>query len=98
MRRTKEQWGLYEWAVTVLLVVCAALLGVCATLMWSYLPVIASSSNSSSVSKYESKIEAALLALQQQQTLSNSTLDAIRNELRALNEKAGTAADVTPPG
>jgi hypothetical protein len=65
--------------------------------MWSYFRVIASGSNSSSVTKYESRIEAALSALQQQQALSNATLDAIRNELRDLNEKAGKAANVAPP-
>jgi predicted negative regulator of RcsB-dependent stress response len=99
MRRPKEHgaWALYEWAVTGLLSVCAALLGIGAALMWTYFPVIASASNSSSVSKYESRIEAALSALQQQQALANATLDAIRNELRDLNEKAGKAANVAPP-
>ena len=99
MRRANKlgAWSLYEWAVTSLLTVCAALLVICAALMWSYLPVIASASNSSSVTKYDSRIEAALLALQQQQALSNSALDAIRSELRDLNEKAGKAAEVTPP-
>jgi hypothetical protein len=32
-----------------------------------------------------------------QQVLSNSKLDAVRNELHALNEKAAIAARVTPP-
>lgn len=77
---------------------CATLLGICAGLMWSYFPLMVSCSNSTSVSKYESRIEAALSSLQQQQALSNSALDAIRSELRELNEKAGKAADVTPPG
>ena len=90
-------WHLYEWVMTGLLSVCATLLGVCAALMWSYFPVMASSSNTTSVTKYESGIESALSALQQQQALSNSALDAIRSELRALNEKAGKAAEVTPP-
>ena len=98
MRRSTKLWHLYEWVMTGLLTVCAALLGICASLMWSYFPVMASGSNTSSVSKYESRIEAALSALQQQQALSNSALDAIRSELRELNEKAGKAADVTPPG
>jgi hypothetical protein len=100
MRRVKRPgaWDLYEWVMTGLLTVCATLLGICASLMWSYFPVMASGSNTSSVSKYESRIEAALSALQQQQALSNSALDAIRSELRELNEKAGKAADVTPPG
>jgi hypothetical protein len=65
--------------------------------MWTYFPVMASGSNSSSVTKYDSRIEAALSALQQQQAVSNSALDAIRSELRDLNEKARNAADVTPP-
>jgi predicted negative regulator of RcsB-dependent stress response len=56
-------WGLYEWVMTGLLTVCATLLGVCAVLMWTYFPVVASSSNSSSVTKYESRIESALSAL-----------------------------------
>ena len=99
MRRGKRSltWGLYEWVMTGLLTVCASLLGICAGLMWSYLPVMASGSNTSSVTKYDSRIEAALSALQQQQALSNSALDAISSELRDLNEKAGKAADVTPP-
>ena len=96
--RKRRAWGLYEWVMTSLLTVCAALLGTCAALMWSYFPIIASGgSNSSSVTKYDGRIEAALSALQQQQALSNSALDAIRSELRDLNEKAGKAADVTPP-
>jgi predicted negative regulator of RcsB-dependent stress response len=90
-------WGLYEWVMTGLLTVCATLLGISAVLMWTYFPVMASGSNSSSVTKYESRIEAALSALQQQQAFSNSALDAIRSELRALNDKAGKAAEVTPP-
>lgn len=90
-------WSLYEWVMTGLLTVCATFLGISAGLMWSYFPVMASGSNTSSVSKYESRIEAALSALQQQQAASNSALDAIRTELRDLNEKAGKAADVTPP-
>jgi hypothetical protein len=49
--------------------------------MWTYFPVIASSSNSSSVTKYESRIEAGLSALQQQQAFSNSALDARRKTL-----------------
>jgi hypothetical protein len=99
MRRVKKSgvWGLYEWVITGLLTLCATLLGICAGLMWSYFPLMASGSNSTSVSKYESRIEAALSALQQQQALSNSGLDAIRSELHDLNEKAGKAADVTPP-
>jgi hypothetical protein len=93
MRRAKSgAWGPYEWGI------CAALLAICAALMWSYFPVMASGSNTSSVTKYESRIEAALSALQKQQALSNSALDAIRSELRDLNEKAGKAADVSPPG
>jgi hypothetical protein len=93
-----EAWHLYEWVMTGLLTVCATLLGISAALMWSYFPLLASGSNSTSVSKYESRIEAALSGLQQQQAASNSALDAIRSELRALNEKAGNAADVKPPG
>jgi hypothetical protein len=96
-RSTRRALGIYEWLVTGLLTVCAMLLGICASLMWSYFPVMASGSNSSSVTKYESRIEAALSALQQQQAFSNSALDAIRGELRDRNEKAGKAADVTPP-
>ena len=90
-------WHLYEWVTTGLFTVCAALLGICAALMWSYFPLMASGSNSTSVTKYESRIEAALSAFQQQQAASNAALEAIRSELRALNEKAGKAADVTTP-
>ena len=99
MRRVKKSgaWGLYEWVITALLTMSATLLGICAGLMWSYFPLMASGSNSTSVSKYESRIEAAFSALQQQQAASNSVLDAIRSELRDLNEKAGKAAEVTPP-
>ena len=65
MRRVKKPgaWDLYEWVMTGLLTVCATLLGICAGLMWSYFPVMASGSNSSSVTKYESRIEAALSSL-----------------------------------
>jgi hypothetical protein len=90
-------WHLYEFVMTGLMTVCAALLGICAALMWSYFPIMAAGINSSSVTKYDGRIEAALSALQQQQSISNSALDAIKGELRALNEKAGKAAEVTLP-
>jgi hypothetical protein len=59
MRRVKRsgEWGLYEWTMTGLLTLCATLLGICAGLMWSYFPLMASGSNSTSISKYESRIE-----------------------------------------
>lgn len=99
MRRAKEPgaWGLYEWVVFVLLSMCAGLLGTCAALMWSYFPVLAARGNSSTITKNESRMEAALSTLQEQQALSNATLDGILNELRDLNDKAGKAGNVTPP-
>ena len=99
MRRSEApvRWGSFEWAVASLLGICAALLGVCAVLMWSYLPPISTMANSSTVAKPEADTEAALSGLKEQQVLANSKLDAIRDELRALNEKAAGAASVAPP-
>ena len=54
-------------------------------------------SNGSNVTKYQTETEAALSGLEEQQALTNSKLDAIRDELRALNQKAAGAASVTPP-
>jgi hypothetical protein len=80
MRRAKRSgaWGLYEWVITALLTMSATLLGICAGLMWSYFPLMASGSNSTSVSKYESRIEAALSALQQQQAVLSAGRDTKR--------------------
>ena len=77
--------------------ICALLLAVCAELMWSYLPTISTTANSSSVTKYPAQTEAALSGLKEEQALTNSKLDAIRDELRALNQKAAGAASVAPP-
>jgi len=99
MRRSEEPFGLrfFEWSVTALLVISAALLAVCAALMWSYLPAISTTANSSNVTKYPAETEGALSGLKEQQALTNSKLDAIRDELRALNQKAAGAASVAPP-
>ena len=91
----KSHW--FELAMTSLLAICAVLLGVCAALMWSYLPAITESAKSSIVTKQQAESEAALSELRKQQALANTKLDAIRDELRALNEKAEGAARVTPP-
>src|SRR5262249_40174472 len=98
MRRSEEPvgWRSFEWSVTALLGICAALLAVCAALMWSYLPTI-STANSSNVTKYPAETEAAQSGLKEQQAITNSKLDAIREELRALNQKAAGAASVAPP-
>ena len=90
MRRSEEHvgWRSFEWAVMALLTICAALLAVCAALMWSYLPAVSTTpSNSSSVTKYQAETE-AMSGLKEQQALTNSKLDSIRDELRALNQKA----------
>jgi hypothetical protein len=99
MRRTEEHvgWRSFEWAVTALLIICAVLLAVCAALMWSYLPTVSTPPNSSAVIKDQAETEAALSGLKEQQALTNSKLDAIRDELRALNQKAAGAASVAPP-
>jgi Flp pilus assembly protein TadB len=97
MRRSEEHvgWRSFEWAVTALLTICAALLAVCAALMWSYLPAVSTTpNNSSSVTKYQAETEAMS---KEQQALTNSKLDSIRDELRALNQKAAGAASVAPP-
>jgi hypothetical protein len=91
------RWNSFEWAVTGLLAICAALLGFCVALMWFYLPASTTTTNGSNVTKYQTETEAALSGLEEQQALTNSKLDAIRDELRALNQKAAGAASVTPP-
>ncbi len=99
MRQTKEaaRWGLFEWLVTLLLTTCAALLGACTLLAWLYLSAVTGDINSSVVAKNEIETGSALLAVKEQQVLSNLKLDAIRDELQALNEKAASASSVTPP-
>ena len=98
--RTAEarlRWNSFEWAVTGLLAICAALLGFYVAMMWSYLPAITTTATSSTATKNETENEAGLSGLKEQQALTNSKLDAIQNELRALNQKAAGAANVTPP-
>ena len=99
MRHTKEaaRWGLFEWLVTFLLTTSTALLGACVLLGWLYLPVVSRDTNSSAKAKNEMEIGSALSAFKEQQVLSNSKLDAIKNELHALNDKAVGASDLTPP-
>jgi hypothetical protein len=97
MRAAKLRWNSFEWAATGLLAICAVLLGLCVALMWSYLPAITTTSASSTATKYQAETEAALTGLKEEQALTNSKLDAIRDELRALNQKAAGAASVTPP-
>ena len=96
MRRSEEPvgWRSFQWSVTALLALCATLLALCASLIWSYLPATSTpANNSSSVTKDQ----AGLSALREQQVLTNSKLDAIRDELRALNQKAAGAASTAPP-
>jgi hypothetical protein len=98
--RTAEarlRWSSFEWAVSGLLAICAVLLGFCVALMWSYLPAITTTATSSTATKNETENEAGLSGLKEQQALTNSKLDAIQDELRALNQKAAGAANVTPP-
>ena len=91
------RWNSFEWAVTGLLAICAALLGLCIALMWSYLPAITTTATSSTATKNQGETKAALFGLKEEQALTNSKLDAIQDELRALNQKAAGAANVTPP-
>jgi hypothetical protein len=91
------RWKPFEWAVTGLLAICAALLGFCVAMMWSYLPAITTTATSSASTKNHAETDAVLSGLKEQQALTNSKLDAIQNELRALNQKAAGAANVTPP-
>src|ERR1041384_4892366 len=88
MRSAQEpaKWSSFEWAVTGLLAICAALLVLGIALIWSYLPDSTISINGSTAIKHSVETEPALSALKEQQTLTNSKLDAIKDELRALNE------------
>jgi cell division septal protein FtsQ len=99
MRSAQEpsKWSSFEWAVTGLLAICAALLVLGVALIWSYLPDSSIPINGSTATKHSAETELALSALKEQQTLTNSKLDAIKDELHALNEKAARAANVTPP-
>jgi len=98
MRTAEARWNSFEWAVTGLLAICAALLGFCVVLMWSYLPATSTTANtSSSLAKDQAEPEAGVSELKEQQVLTNSKLDAVRDELRALNQKAAGAASTTPP-
>ena len=99
MRHPNERagWTSFEWLVTLLLTTCVAMLGACTTLIWLYLPTLDRVANTSIVAKNQLELGAALSTLKEQQLLSNTKLDEIKHELRLLNEKAGTAASVTPP-
>jgi len=71
---------------------------VCVSLMWSYLPATSTTANtSSSLTKDQAEPEAGVSELKEQQVLTNSKLDAVRDELRALNQKAAGAASTAPP-
>ena len=97
MRTAEARWNSFEWAVTGLLAICAALLGFCVAMMWSYLPGVTTPASSSASTQNHAEVDAVLSGLKEQQALTNSKLDAIQNELRALNQKAAGAANVTPP-
>src|SRR5690349_22559237 len=93
--RTAEarlRWNSFEWAVTGLLAICAALLGFYVAMMWSYLPAVTTTASSSASTKNHAEADAVLSGLKEQQALTNSKLDAIQNELRARNLKAAGAA------
>jgi hypothetical protein len=98
MSHIKEPVGgdIFEWVVTLLLTACAGLLTACAALTWIYLSAIRGDIENV-VANNQIEIGRALLAVKEQQVLSNSKLDAVRNELHALNEKAAIAGRVTPP-
>ena len=98
MRTAEARWNSFEWAVTGLLAICAALLGFCVVLMWSYLPATSTTANTKQqLAKDQAEPEAGVSELKEQQALTNSKLDAIRDELRALNQKAAGADSTAPP-
>jgi Tfp pilus assembly protein PilO len=97
-------WGLFERAVTLLLAACVTLLAAQTALTWFYV----SASRDINLVTTDQATARALLAVKEQQAASNTRLDAIRDELhsnlsavrdqlRALNEKASIVAGVTPP-
>ena len=100
MRSAREtsKWSSFELAVTGLLAMCAALLVLGVAMIWSSLPDSKAPINDSdAATKPSAETDAAMSALKEQQTLTNAKLDAIKDELRALNEKAAGAANLTPP-
>jgi hypothetical protein len=100
MRSAQEpsKWSSFEWAVTGLLAMCAALLVLGVGLIWSHLPDSTPPINgSNNATKPAAETGPGLSALTEQQTLTNAKLDAIKDELRALNEKAAGAANVALP-
>jgi hypothetical protein len=99
MRTTQapSRWNSFEWAVMGLLAICAALLASGVALMGSYRAATTPIPATSTATKNQAETEAALSGLKEQQALTNSKLDAIREELRALNQKAAGAASMTPP-
>ena len=99
-------WGLFERAVTLLLAACMTLLAAQAALTWFYVSAISRDINV--VTTNQAETARALLAMKEQQAAANTSFDAVRHELssnlsavrdelRALNEKASIAAGVTPP-
>lgn len=109
MRHVKEHLGsfnLFQRAMTLLLTVCVILLAGYAALTWFYLSAMRR--DMAVLISNQAAIERSLLAIQEQQVASNarmdtlrgelsSNLNAIREELQSLNEKASSAAEVTPP-
>jgi Tfp pilus assembly protein PilO len=109
MRRIKEHlggWNLFQRAVTLLLTACVILLAAYAALVWFYLSAM--SRDMAVLTSNQAETGRAFLAIKEQQAASNmrldamrgelnSNLNAIREELQALNEKASKAAEVTPP-
>ena len=105
--RTREhlkEWNLFQRAVTLLLAACVILLTAYAALAWFYLSAL--SRDIAVLSSNQAETGRAFLSIKQQQAASildamrgdlSSNLNAIRQELRSLDEKASKAAEVTPP-
>ena len=99
-------WGVYRWALITLLALCALMLTACVAMTWSYLSAI--DRDLDILTARHSESAGPWLAIKEEQAAANTRLDALRGELssnlnaiteelRALNEKASVATDITPP-
>lgn len=67
MRTTQapSRWNSFEWAVMVLLAICAALLAFGVALLWSYSPPSTTIPATNTTTKNQAETEAALLGLKE---------------------------------
>jgi hypothetical protein len=100
------EWTFYQRTIILLLAACAMLLAVSAGIIWFFLSGL--TQNVAVLTRHNAETGRAWLSIIELQKAANmkldfvgvemtSNLDAIRDELHALNDKASVAAEVKPP-